>query len=113
MYTADSYTRVERRPGCGGEVRLLSTDRHMILPFQVPVRLIVTSADVIHNFNVKSLAVSMDAVPGRCHRQVVSVVSPGLYGGLCSEVCGAGHYRIALRLEAISLGRYVEYFGGA
>lgn len=57
----------------------------------------------MHNFNLKSLGISLDAVPGRAHSQVITVRAPGIYTGLCSEVCGPGHYRIALVVEAVRL----------
>lgn len=76
----------------------------------MPVRLIVTSADVVHNFNLKSLALRLDAVPGRCHTTIVRVQAPGIYTGLCSEVCGPGHYSIALVVEAVGVAAYTGMF---
>lgn len=102
--TVDSYTFKE------GPNRLLSTDAHVVVPAGVPVRVIATSADVVHNFNIKPLAISLDAVPGRVHAKIFVASYPGIYQGLCSEVCGVGHYSIAITIEAISPAAYGGLF---
>lgn len=104
----DSYTETDPRDR--GVVRLFSTDAHLLVPMGCVTRVMVTSADVVHNFNLKAISVSIDAVPGRCHTTRVRVTSPGLYRGLCREVCGPGHYRIALTVEAVGLARYWGFF---
>ena len=93
----DSYTDKEG----AGSLRLFSRDAHFLWPRSVPIRLVVTSSDVIHNFNVPFLMLSVDAVPGRAHRKEIIVPFTGLYHGLCSEVCGPGHYRMACVVEVI------------
>ena len=104
---ADSYTDK------GGDVgyRLFSTDAHFLWPGGVPIRLVVSSADVIHNFNLPFLIVSIDAVPGRAHRKEMSVPFRGLYHGLCSEVCGPGHYSIACVVEVIPPQHWLRFWG--
>lgn len=108
IWQAESYTNVESSEP--GAARLMSTDAHFLWPAACPVRLLVTRADVVHNFNLKSLAISLDAVPGRTHSMVLGVPAPGIYTGLCSEVCGPGHYSIALVVEAISLHDFMRVF---
>ena len=88
----------------------MRSDSHFLWPSACPLRLLVTSADVVHNFNLKSLAISLDAVPGRYHSTVLTVGAPGVYTGLCSEVCGPGHYSIALVVEAIPLHDFIGFF---
>lgn len=48
-----------------GTLRLLEVDNRVILPVATHVRVIVTSADVIHSFAVPSLGVKIDATPGK------------------------------------------------
>lgn len=107
-YRVDSYTDI--RPRGDGCPRLFSTDANLLIPAFVPVRILVSSADVIHNFNLKSLMVSIDAVPGRCHSTVVNINRIGLFSGLCSEVCGPGHYSIALSVEVVPLYVFKLFF---
>ena len=104
----DSYTDKAGEWG----FRLFSRDAHFLWPGCVPIRLVVSSADVIHNFNVPFLILSIDAVPGRAHRKEISVPFVGLYHGLCSEVCGPGHYRIACTVEVIPARQWIRFWGG-
>ena len=48
-----------------GQPRLLAADEAMVVPVDTTVRVIVTSADVIHAFAVPQFGVKIDAVPGR------------------------------------------------
>lgn len=99
-FQVDSYTEKNPTHRAAG-YRLFRCDSHFLWPASVPIRLVVSSADVIHNFNVPFLMLSVDAVPGRAHRKEMVVPFVGLYHGLCSEVCGPGHYRIACSVEVI------------
>ena len=45
--------------------RLLAVDNRIVLPVGVPIRLITTSNDVIHNWAIPAFWMKLDAVPGR------------------------------------------------
>jgi cytochrome c oxidase subunit 2 len=47
-----------------GQFRLLDVDQKVIIPVDTHIRLIVTAADVLHDYAVPSLGVKLDAVPG-------------------------------------------------
>lgn len=51
-----------------GQLRLLEVDERLVLPTNSLVRLLVTSADVIHSWAVPSLGVKIDAIPGRLNQ---------------------------------------------
>lgn len=93
-----------------GIARLFSVDSHFLWPCMVPLRLIVRAADVIHNFNVPSFSLSMDAVPGRIRTKTLIPLCCGLFFGLCSEVCGPGHYSIAIAVELLSPSAFIAIF---
>jgi cytochrome c oxidase subunit 2 len=48
-----------------GSLRLLEVDNRVVLPILTHIRVIITGADVIHNWAVPSLGIKVDAVPGR------------------------------------------------
>lgn len=73
------------------EYRLLSTDTYVIFPVRKIIRLIITSADVIHAWAVPGLGVKMDALPGRLNQCHIIARYPGRYFGQCSEICGVNH----------------------
>jgi len=74
-----------------GELRLLEVDNFLILPTKTEIRLLVTARDVLHSFALPSLAIKMDAVPGRLNQVGLNVNLPGVYFGQCSELCGPNH----------------------
>ena len=54
-------------------LRLLTTDQCLVIPAKTPIRLLITSADVIHSWAVPSYGVKLDAVPGRINQQLLTV----------------------------------------
>lgn len=56
-----------------------------------PVKLILSSEDVIHSFFIPDFRVKQDAVPGRYTWLWFQAAKPGLYRIYCAEYCGTGH----------------------
>jgi len=82
--------------------RLLETDNRTPLPYNVVVRAIVRSADVLHSWALPSLGVKVDACPGRLNQQALIRYRPGLFYGQCSEICGTNHRFMPIVLEFVS-----------
>jgi cytochrome c oxidase subunit 2 len=61
------------------------------VPARRPVRLLLTSRDVIHSFYVPAFRVKRDAIPGRYTELWFEARAPGRYRIFCAEYCGAGH----------------------
>jgi cytochrome c oxidase subunit 2 len=60
----DSYILPEE----GSETRLfrlLDVDNRTVIPYNVHIRILISSADVLHAWTVPSLGVKADAIPGR------------------------------------------------
>jgi cytochrome c oxidase subunit 2 len=64
----------------------------MHIPVGQPVRTLLRSADVLHNFTVPQFRVKMDLVPGLVTYQWFTPTVPGTYEILCEELCGTGHF---------------------
>jgi cytochrome c oxidase subunit 2 len=64
------------------------------VPANRPVRLLITSRDVIHSFYVPSFRIKMDAVPGRYTQAWFEATKPGTYQILCTEYCGLSHSKM-------------------
>jgi cytochrome c oxidase subunit II len=97
--------------------RLLAVDNRVVLPVGVPIRLITTSADVIHSWAVPAFWIKLDAVPGRLNETsfTIDADKPGLYFGQCSELCGVKHGYMPIAVEAVPLdvfNRWVKAKGG-
>ena len=61
------------------------------VPAGRPVRLLLTSRDVIHSFYVPALRMKQDALPGRYTQAWFNADAPGRYPIFCAEYCGLGH----------------------
>lgn len=88
--TFDSYMIPEEDLELG-QLRLLEVDNRVVVPAKTHLRIIVTSADVLHSWAVPSLGVKCDAVPGRLNQISILVQREGVYYGQCSEICGTNH----------------------
>lgn len=85
--------------------RLLAVDNRVVLPVGVPIRLITTSADVIHSWAVPAFWIKLDAVPGRLNETsfTIDADKPGLYFGQCSELCGPKHGYMPIAVQAVPM----------
>jgi cytochrome c oxidase subunit II len=72
------------------------------VPAGKPVRLIMHSRDVIHNFFVRELRVKQDIVPGMEIPLHFQADTPGVYEVPCSELCGLGHYQMRTTMQVMS-----------
>jgi cytochrome c oxidase subunit 2 len=70
---------------------LLDVDRPLVVPQGVKVRVLVTSADVIHSWWVPDFAIKKDAIPGYINELWFKADKPGTYRGQCVELCGRDH----------------------
>lgn len=91
--------------------RLLAVDERMVVPAGATVKVIVTSADVIHSFAVPAFWLKMDAVPGRLNETWFKVPADktGVYFGQCSELCGARHAYMPIAVEVVSPAKFAAW----
>nr|ARH54704.1 cytochrome c oxidase subunit 2 [Romualdius bifoveolatus] len=89
--------------------RLLDVDNRMILPYSTQIRLIVTSADVIHSWTMPSLAIKVDGTPGRLNQTSFNITRTGLLYGQCSEICGTNHSFMPIVIESISPSNFLDW----
>jgi cytochrome c oxidase subunit II len=80
--------------------RIFETANEIHIPVGEPVRLKLTSADVIHTFWVPALSGKTDLIPGQTNETWLQADEPGVYWGQCNEYCGRQHTHMALRLFA-------------
>nr|YP_009658838.1 cytochrome c oxidase subunit 2 [Dumortiera hirsuta]QCP68499.1 cytochrome c oxidase subunit 2 [Dumortiera hirsuta]QIA59632.1 cytochrome c oxidase subunit 2 [Dumortiera hirsuta] len=92
-----------------GQLRLLEVDNRVVVPAKTHLRIIITSADVLHSWAVPSLGVKCDAVPGRLNQTSIFIKREGVYYGQCSELCGTNHAFMPIVVEAVSLDDYVSW----
>ena len=64
------------------------------VPLGVPVRLVMTSQDVIHAFFVPAFRLKQDVLPGRYTALWFQATKAGVYPLSCTEFCGTDHSRM-------------------
>lgn len=61
------------------------------VPVNRPVKLVMSSEDVIHSFFVPSFRVKQDVLPNRYTELWFTPTQPGVHAVLCAEYCGKSH----------------------
>jgi len=92
-----------------GDLRLLEVDNRVVLPVDTHIRLVVTSADVLHCWTIPSFGVKMDACPGRLNEASLFVERQGVFYGQCSEICGINHGFIPIAVEILNIQDYISW----
>nr|AAO85819.1 cytochrome c oxidase subunit II [Euschizaphis sp. CDvD-2003-2] len=89
--------------------RLIEVDNKTIIPFKFNIRLLISSDDVIHSWTIPSLAIKIDAIPGRMNQINLFMNRPGMYFGQCSEICGINHSFMPIQIESINLNNFIYW----
>jgi cytochrome c oxidase subunit 2 len=80
--------------------RIFDVANEIHIPVGQPVRVELSSSDVIHSFWFPQLAGKMDVVPGQTNVTWLQADRPGIYRGQCGEYCGAQHAHMAMYVVA-------------
>lgn len=84
--------------------RLLSVDNSAKIPAKRHVRILITSADVLHSWAVPSLGIKVDACPGRLNQTSTYLSRAGIkHYGQCSEICGVNHGFMPIVVESFDI----------
>ncbi len=82
------------------------------VPVNTPVRMIITSEDVLHDLYFPSFRVKTDAIPGRYTQVWFNATKPGTYHIFCAEYCGTKHSGMVGRVVVMEQGAYQAWLGG-
>lgn len=85
------------------------TANELYIPAGEPVRLELTSADIIHSFWVPQLQGKMDMIPGKVNEFWLEANRPGTYRGQCAEYCGLQHAHMAFEVRALPPDQFVNW----
>ena len=92
-----------------GQPRLLTTDNAVVVPVDTTVRVLVTAADVIHNWAMPAFGVKMDAYPGRLNETWFRANKTGIYYGQCSELCGIRHSFMPIMVKVVEKEEFTAW----
>jgi len=106
----DSYLKkVELNDLVQKKVRLLFTDKEIVVPTEVYIRLLITSDDVLHSWAVPAFGIKVDACPGRLNSINMIIDREGTFWGACSEICGVNHAFMPIGVKATTALNYFIY----
>lgn len=89
--TPENYFGVDPNdPNGKDDILILGGDLH--LPLNKPVKVLMRSIDVLHNFYVPQFRGKMDMVPGSVTYFWFTPTRTGTFEVLCAELCGVGHH---------------------
>ncbi len=78
----------------------------LTVPVGRPVKLLMTSRDVIHSFYVPAFRIKHDVLPGRYTTVWFEVEKAGTYDIFCTEYCGLLHSNMLGRVVALAPEAY-------
>ncbi|CUT17015.1 MULTISPECIES: cytochrome c oxidase subunit II [Candidatus Ichthyocystis] len=91
---------------------LLEVDHPLVVPVHKKIRILTTSADVVHAWYVPALGVKQDAIPGLLRDAWFQVDKEGIYRGGCSVLCGRNHAFMPIEVHAVSQADYDKWVKG-
>ena len=83
----------------------------LYVPAGQPVRLLLTSRDVIHSFFVPDFRLKKDALPGRYTETWFEAPRPGKHEVLCAEYCGLDHSQMRAEVVVLSPADFAAWRG--
>ncbi len=124
-----TYVKVVTPPTQAVEVNVLASrwtwqfthangvkDKDLHVPVGAPVRLVMTSKDVLHAFYAPVMRVKQDIIPRRYTYSWFHATKPGTYRLTCAEYCGTDHSQMGItedgRRAVVVVhepGRYEQY----
>lgn len=78
----------------------------MVVPIDTTVSLQITSQDVAHSWWIPDLGGKADAIPGYTNETWFKIEEPGVYRGVCAELCGEGHADMRAQVRAMPVDEY-------
>jgi cytochrome c oxidase subunit 2 len=85
------------------------TSDKLYVPAETPVKLDMTSLDVIHSFYVPAFRIKMDTVPGMQTYAWFNSGEPSQYDILCAEYCGVRHSYMLSKVVVVPKEEFEEW----
>ncbi|MBL78978.1 MAG: cytochrome c oxidase subunit II [Nitrosomonadaceae bacterium] len=110
FYSRSSTPREQiRNEAPKGEHYILEVDNNVVVPVGKKIRILTTANDVIHAWSVQQLGVKQDAIPGYIRDTWFKAEKPGIYRGVCSELCGKEHAYMPIVVEVMEQEKYTQW----
>jgi cytochrome c oxidase subunit 2 len=87
----------------------IRTSKELVVPVGRPVKLTMSSVDVIHGFYVPAFRIKRDVLPNRYTVVWFEAKEPGDYDLFCTQYCGTGHSAMLGRIVVKPEAEYQEW----
>lgn len=81
----------------------------LLLPVDKPVKLVMRSKDVLHNFKVANFRGKMDMLPGQTSYMWLTPTRLGEYDLVCAQLCGIGHFAMRGKVRVVEQEEFDEW----
>lgn len=85
------------------------SSNEFIVPVNTPIKLIMTSKDVIHSFYVPSFRIKQDVLPGRYTTLWFDANKLGNFQVFCTEYCGLDHSQMLAKIKVVTKAEFEEW----
>jgi len=82
------------------------------IPKDTPIRLIMTSTDVIHSFYIPAFRVKQDVVPGMFTTLNFKAIQDGDFQVFCAEYCGTNHSGMLAKVTVMEPADFQRWLNG-
>jgi cytochrome c oxidase subunit 2 len=84
----------------------------LVVPVNKPIKLVMTSRDVIHSFYVPAFRIKQDVIPGRYVETWFQPTQVGTFPIWCAEYCGLDHSMMRGEVRVLSADDYAAWLRG-
>lgn len=88
---------------------LLEVDNEFVVPVDKKIRVLTTSADVIHSWWVPAFGAKQDAIPGFIRDIWFKARNTGTFRSQCTELCGKEHGFMPIVVKVVSQADYTKW----
>lgn len=81
----------------------------LIVPVHTPVKVLLSSNDVIHSFYIPAFRVKMDVLPNRYTTTWFEATRTGEFDLQCAEYCGKGHSEMLAKVKVVEPEEYTAW----
>jgi cytochrome c oxidase subunit 2 len=92
-----------------GSDAVADTANEIHVPVGTPVKIRLSSNDVIHSFWVPNLTGKMDLIPGRTNEIWLRADQEGVWRGECAEFCGVQHAHMGFEVVAEPASKFFAW----
>ena len=85
-------------------------DPELRVPVGKPVKLILTSQDVIHGFYMPAFRIKQDAVPGMTNTLWFQATEVGTFDVMCSQYCGLEHSHMLSKVIVLPQEEFTKWY---